>query len=59
MSTINDQRIQKLHEMGFEYDDNFESFAFGHLSISKWEVESFSEEEFNAKIMDFQNVMEE
>ena len=59
MSTTNDQRIQKLHEMGFDYDDNFESFAFGHLSISKWEVESFSEEEFNAKIMDFQNVLEE
>ena len=59
MTTTNDQRIQKLHEMGFEYDDNFESFTFGHLSISKWEVESFSEEEFNAKIIDFQNVMEE
>ena len=59
MSTTNDQRIQKLREMGFEYDDYFESFAFGHLSISKWEVESFSKEEFNAKIMDFQNVLEE
>lgn len=59
MNTINDQRVEKLHEMGFDYDDNFESFTFGHLSISKWEVESFSEEEFNAKIMDFQNVLEE
>lgn len=59
MTTTNDQRIQKLHEMGFEYDDNFELFTLGHLSISKWEVESFSEEEFNAKIMDFQNVLEE
>ena len=59
MNTINDQRVEKLHEMGFDYDDNFESFIFGHLSISKWEVESFSEEEFNAKIMDFQNVLEE
>lgn len=59
MTTTNDQRIQKLHEMGFEYDDNFESFTLGLLSISKWEVESFSEEEFNAKIMDFQNVLEE
>ena len=59
MTTTNNQRIQKLNEMGFEYDDYFESFAFGHLSISKWEVESFSEEDFNAKIMDFQNIMEE
>ena len=59
MNTTNDQRIQKLHEMGFEYDEYSESFAFGHLSISKWEVESFSEENFNARIMDFQNVLEE
>ena len=59
MTTTNNQRIQKLNEMGFEYDDYFESFAFGHLSISKWEVESFSEEDFNAKIMDFQNIMED
>ena len=61
MSSINDkeQRFQKLHEMGFTFDEQDELFSFGHLMISKWEVISLPDEQFDAKILDFQNVMEE
>ena len=61
MSSINDkeQRFQKLNEMGFNFDEQNELFSFGHLMINKWEVISLSDEQFNAKILDFQNILEE
>ena len=61
MSSTDDQeqRFQKLHEMGFTFDEQDELFSFGHLMISKWEVISLPDEQFNAKILDFQNVLEE